>query len=161
LSGPHAYVPRRGVLGWFVKPPLVTEISVVHGWELLTWNLWVAVGVVIYLGLIVAAAVAWRTRPRPRRQLTQVLAQSPIDALLARADYVLRGGPLAASGQHSQNAQLGSHAAANGQVGSNGCARSYDRATSYDMADGDGQIGNGDPSTEAGQPAAGAHRPTR
>jgi alpha-1,2-mannosyltransferase len=167
FSGPRAYVPRRGMLGWFVKPPLVTEISVVHGWQLLTWNLWVAVGVVIYLGLLVEAAVAWRTRRRPRRQLTEVLVQSPIDALLARADYVLRGGPLAASGQHSQNAQVGPHAAANSQVGSNGSAGSYDTAmshdtaASYDPADGDGRIGNGDASTDAGRPAAGAPRPTR
>src|SRR5215813_12575862 len=53
-SGPRAYVPRRGLLGWFVKPPEVTQIMVVHGWQLLTWNLWVTVGVVIYLGLLVA-----------------------------------------------------------------------------------------------------------
>jgi len=161
FSGPRAYVPRRGLLGWFVKPPQVTEITVVHSWELLTWNLWVTVGVVIYLGLLAAAAVAWYKRPRPRRQLAQVLAQSPIDALLARADSVLRGGPLAASGQHSQNAEVASHAAANGQAGSNGSAGSYGTAASYDMADGDGQNGNGDASTEAGRPAAGAPWPTR
>jgi hypothetical protein len=91
-SGSQAFVPRRGLLGWFVKPPEVTQIMVVHGWQLLTWNLWVAVGVVIYLALIAAAIVAWRKRPR--RQVPFITAQSPIDALLARADAVLRGGAL-------------------------------------------------------------------
>ncbi len=91
-SGPQAFVPRRGLLGWFVKPPEVTQIMVVHGWQLLTWNLWVAVGIVIYLALIAAAIVAWRKRPR--RQVPFITAQSPVDALLARADAVLRGGPL-------------------------------------------------------------------
>jgi len=62
-SGPLAYVPRRGLLGWFVQPPEVTQIKVVHGWQLLTWNLWVAVGLVIYLGLLAAAVLAWRGRP--------------------------------------------------------------------------------------------------
>ena len=63
-SGPRAYVPRRGILGWFVKPPEVTQIKVVHGWQLLSWNLWVAVGSVVYLALVVTAIVAWRKRPR-------------------------------------------------------------------------------------------------
>ena len=63
-SGYRAYVPRRGLLGWFVKPPEVTQLTVLHGWKLLTWNLWVAVGSVIYLALLAAAVVAWRKRPR-------------------------------------------------------------------------------------------------
>jgi alpha-1,2-mannosyltransferase len=92
-SGSLAYVPRRGLLGWFVKPPENTQVTVVHGWQVLTWNLWVAVGIVIYLALVAAAIVAWRRRPRQRVAL--VTAQSTIDALLARADAVLRGGPLA------------------------------------------------------------------
>ncbi|HEX6932299.1 MAG TPA: glycosyltransferase 87 family protein [Streptosporangiaceae bacterium] len=91
-SGPRAYVPRRGLLGWFVKPPEVTQVTVVHGWQLLTWNLWVAVGVVIYLALVATAIVAWRKRPR--RHVSIVTPQSTIDALLARADAVLRGAPL-------------------------------------------------------------------
>jgi alpha-1,2-mannosyltransferase len=153
FSGPRAYVPRRGLLGWFVKPPEVTQIMVVQGWQLLTWNLWVAVGVVIYLGLLAAAVVAWRTRPR--RELAPVVAQSPIDALLARADSVLRGGPLAGSGQHRQNVQADSNAAANGQAGSHGSPGSYG------IADADGWIGNGEASTELGRPGAGAPRPAR
>ena len=96
-SGPRAFVPRRGLLGWFVKPPEVTQIMVVHGWQLLTWNLWVAIGIVIYLALITAAVLAWRKRPRLPVPLVTV-EKSPIDALLARADAVLRGGTLVGSG---------------------------------------------------------------
>src|SRR5258706_8303767 len=118
FSGPQAYVPRRGLLGWFVKPPQVTQIMVVHGWNLLTWNLWVAVGAVIYLGLLAAAIRVWRARPR--RRLAPVSAQSPVDALLARADAVLRGGPLAGSCPPRQNAPGGPE----GHFGSHsrGCA---------------------------------------
>ena len=148
FSGPQAYVPRRGLLGWFVKPPQVTQIMVVHGWNLLTWNLWVAVGAVIYLGLLAAAIRVWRARPRGR--LAPVSAQSPVDALLARADAVLRGGPLAGSGQHSQNAQAGS----NGNFGSNGRAGS-------DGQLGDGEVGNGEVGTNASRPKAGAPWPAR
>ena len=57
-------MPRRGLLGWFVKPPEVTQLMVLHGWKLLTWNLWVVVGIVIYLALLVAAFVAWPKRPQ-------------------------------------------------------------------------------------------------
>jgi alpha-1,2-mannosyltransferase len=97
-SGPKAFVPRRGLLGWFVKPPEVTQIMVVHGWQLLTWNLWVVIGLVIYLAFVAEAIIAWRKRPR--RQISIVTPQSTIDALLARADAVLRGsGTLVGSGQ--------------------------------------------------------------
>jgi hypothetical protein len=151
FSGSHAYVPRRGLLGWFVQPPEVNQIMVVHGWQLLTWNLWVAVGIVIYLGLLAAAVMAWRIRPR--RQLAAVTARSPIDALLARADAVLRGGPLAGSGERSQNGEVGSSAGANagfnGMAGSNGGAGA------------DGQIGNGEASMDGSRPTAAAPRPAR
>jgi len=101
-SGSRAYVPRRGLLGWFVKPPETTQIMVVHGWQLLTWNLWVAIGIAMYLALIAVAVVAWRRRPR--RQLTMVTPEkSPIDALLARADAILRGGTLVGSGGPGQD----------------------------------------------------------
>ncbi len=109
-SGPHGYVPRRGLLGWFVKPPEVTQITVVHGWQLLTWNLWVAVGIVIYLALVAAAIVTWHKRPR--RQVPVFMAQSPIDALLARADAVLRGGALAGVSGSADKPPAG----ANGEV---------------------------------------------
>jgi alpha-1,2-mannosyltransferase len=88
-SGSKAFVPRRGLLGWFVKPPEVTQVMVVHGWQLLTWNLWVVIGLVIYLAFVVEAIVAWRKRPR--RPVPLITTQSTIDALLARADAVLRG----------------------------------------------------------------------
>jgi alpha-1,2-mannosyltransferase len=147
FSGPRAYIPERGLLGWFVQPPEVTQIVVVHGWQLLTWNLWIAVGIVIYLGLLAAAVRAWRTRTS--RKLTPVTGQSPVDALLARADAVLRGdGVLPGSGQHSQNAQVGSNVA-NGQARSNGRVGSDDRA-------GAGEVG-----TNGSRPTADAPRPAR
>ena len=155
FTGPHAYVPRRGLLGWFVQPPEVTQIKVVAGWQLLTWNLWVAIGVVIYLGLLAAAVRAWRTRPRPRRQIATISAKSPVDALLARADAVLRGGTFAGSGQDNVNAQVGSTAAANGQAGSNGWTGSNGGA------DTDGHIGNGQESPDASWPGTDAPRPAR
>jgi alpha-1,2-mannosyltransferase len=63
-SGPHAWVPARGLLGWFIKPPQITLVHAVHGWQLLTWNLWIAVGSVIYLTLATRAVVVWRQRRR-------------------------------------------------------------------------------------------------
>jgi alpha-1,2-mannosyltransferase len=106
-SGPRAFVPRRGLLGWFVGAPQVTQIKVVHGWQLLTWNLWVVVGIAIYLGLLASAIVAWRKRPR--RRGAYITGESPIDALLARADAVLRGGPFSGSGQAGSHARGGSN----------------------------------------------------
>ncbi|MGN6792325.1 MAG: glycosyltransferase 87 family protein [Streptosporangiaceae bacterium] len=104
FSGPLAYVPRRGLLGWFVKPPENTQVMVVHGWQLLTWNLWVVIGIVIYLALVAAAIVTWRKRPR--RPVSIFTPQkSPIDALLARADAVLRGGTLVGSGVSGEDDQ--------------------------------------------------------
>ncbi len=67
-SGPRAYVPKRGFLGWFVRPPEVTQIAVVHGWQVLTWNLWVAVGSVVYLALLASAVVLWLRLPRAPQQ---------------------------------------------------------------------------------------------
>lgn len=134
-SGAKAYVPRRGLLGWFVKPPEVTQLTVLHGWKLLTWNLWVAIGAVVYLALLTAAVWAWRKRPR--RVSTVAEPSSPIDALLARADAVLNGSrPLASSG---------SGLAGNGQKASTGA-----------NAD-----GNAEAETTASRPAATAPRPTR
>jgi alpha-1,2-mannosyltransferase len=130
-SGPKAFVPRRGLLGWFVVPPQVTSIKVVHGWQLLTWNLWVAVGIAIYLGLLASAIVAWRKRPRGRA--AYITAHSPIDALLARADAVLRGGSPQGSGQP------GSHA----RVGSNGWASANQANSLVDHVGGDLEVADG------------------
>lgn len=88
-SGPDAFVPRRGLLGWFVKPPQVTQVTALHGWKLLGWNLFVAVGCVIYLALAAWAWPAWRKRPRLAEPPGPTA--SPIGALLARADAVLKG----------------------------------------------------------------------
>ena len=96
FSGPRAYVPRRGLLGWFVKPPQVTRITVVHGWELLTWNLFVAGGSAIYLAMLVVALVGWwrgRSKPPPTAPAAPHAVDTPIDALLARAAAVLKPGP--------------------------------------------------------------------
>jgi alpha-1,2-mannosyltransferase len=133
-SGPHAWVPTRGLLGWFIKPPQIALVHIVSGWQLLTWNLWVAIGSVIYLALLVTAVILWRHRPRraatraSRPRLVPVRAAptpagrtpaartpaartpagaraaapanpagfSPIDALLARADTILKAGATAA-----------------------------------------------------------------
>ena len=90
--GHAAFVPRRGLLGWFVKPPQVTEILALHGWKLLSWNLFVAVGAVIYLALLGLAWPAWRLRRRrDNPDAPDPVAPSPVSSLLARADTVLRG----------------------------------------------------------------------
>jgi alpha-1,2-mannosyltransferase len=141
FSGPQAYVPRRGLLGWFVKPPEVTQIMVVHGWQLLTWNLWVAVGIVVYLALIAAAIVAWRKRPR--RQVPFITAQSPIDALLARADAVLRGGPLA--GVSGDKPPARDEAGASVMTGGNGDAGAGARRT----AGSNGELKSGEANRES------------
>jgi len=100
-SGPRAWVPSRGLLGWFIKPPEIELVHIVHGWQLLTWNLWIAVGSVIYLALLVMAVVSWRRRARPAAVKespavtagpAKSAALSPIDALLARADAILKAG---------------------------------------------------------------------
>jgi alpha-1,2-mannosyltransferase len=118
-SGPKAFVPRRGLLGWFVKPPEVTQIMVVHGWQLLTWNLWVVIGLVIYLAFVAEAIIAWRKRPR--RQISIVTPQSTIDALLARADAVLRGSEtLVGSGQPGKSDKSTGSTEASGVAGDHG-----------------------------------------
>jgi alpha-1,2-mannosyltransferase len=100
-SGPQSWVPRRGLLGWFVRPPSVTKSGALHGWELLTWNLFVVVGCLIYLAILAWVWPAWRRRsrppeppppaepPRPAEQAPELV--NPISALLARADAVLKG----------------------------------------------------------------------
>jgi len=203
-SGPRAYVPRRGLLGWFVRPPVVTQIKVVHGWQLLTWNLWVAVGSVIYLALIVTAIVAWRKwptrldrpgkpgrlvrlwrreqlprphrprgaalpqrevekrqqepqrrpepeppeQPRPqerpkrperrRRPVPVAVAPSSVDALLARADAVLRGdqpvGEAVEAGPESADPEKGwSAGSGNGQFARDGNGQSGGRVRSTEI----------------------------
>jgi hypothetical protein len=164
-SGPRAFVPRRGLLGWFVKPPEVTQIAVVHGWQLLTWNLWVVIGIVIYLALVAAAVVTWIKRPR--RPLAVVTHdKSPIDALLARADAVLRGGALVGSGVSGsgapgqQDKSSGSeHANASWSAGHNGEVSGARQGA----VSGNGETGRDSKTGDTGtsRPAATAPRPTR
>jgi alpha-1,2-mannosyltransferase len=89
-TGPLAFVPERGFLAWAVQPPLIYQVTTLHGWQLLTWNLFVAVGAVLYLGMLVVAALAWRRRPRPQAPAPALPATaSTTDALLARATAIL------------------------------------------------------------------------
>ncbi len=89
-SGPLAYVPERGLIGWFVQPPQSYAVTTLHGWELVTWNLFVVAGTVIYLVMATSAVLAWRrNRAKPPSAPAPPTADIPIDALLARADAVL------------------------------------------------------------------------
>jgi alpha-1,2-mannosyltransferase len=93
-TGKMAFVPERGLLAWAVQPPQIyLQVIALHGWQLLFWNLFVAAGSVAYLGLLVCAWLAWRHRHRPATSPPGGSPSTPasIDALLARADEVLRG----------------------------------------------------------------------
>jgi hypothetical protein len=94
-SGPMALVPQRGLIGWFVQPPQSYAVTTLHGWQLLTWNLFVVAGSVIYLAIVVVAVVLWwrsRAKPPPPAPAAPAVVDAPIDALLARADAVLKPG---------------------------------------------------------------------
>ena len=98
-SGSLAFMPHSGMLGWFVQPPQSYAVKTLHGWQLLTWNLFVVAGSVIFLALLGIAAMAWRrsrsrSTPRPPAPAPQNPVDAPIDALLARADALLRPGAL-------------------------------------------------------------------
>ena len=94
-SGPLAYVPQRGLIGWFVQPPQSYAVTTLHGWELLTWNLFVVAGSVIYLVMAGSAVLQWllnriRDRQKPPPAAAPAPVDAPIDALLARAAALLR-----------------------------------------------------------------------
>jgi len=94
-SGALAYVPQSGLIGWFVQPPLTVAVTTLHGWQLLTWNMFVVAGLVIYLVLAGWAVLDWwrnRQRPKPPPARTRSAVDAPINALLARADAVLKAG---------------------------------------------------------------------
>lgn len=97
-SGPDAYVPQRGLVGWFVRPPLSYNVLQLQGWQLLTWNLFVVAGLIIFVILLVVAGISWRRAkapvPPPPPPPSAPEAEpppepGPIDALLARADSLL------------------------------------------------------------------------
>jgi alpha-1,2-mannosyltransferase len=107
-SGSLAFVPHSGMLGWFVLPPQSIASTRLQGWQLLTWNLFVVVGSVIYLVMLGAAAQAWlrqRSTPRSPAPAPPTPVDAPIEALLARADAVLKPGGLAPSSGDSGAAQ--------------------------------------------------------
>lgn len=108
-SGPQAFVPGRGLLAWRVpqpsasipgQPSQVTTFAT-HGWPLLTWNLFVAVGSAAYLGMLVSV---WPSRRRHHRQnavgssapdgVSTLLAAPPQDDSSARAEPLPDGVPL-------------------------------------------------------------------
>ncbi len=92
-SGDDAYVPGRGLLGWYVQPPEIYQVTHLHGIKLLTWNLFVIAGCLMYLAIVAGAWRIWRAgrrrtgRPTARASMTEML--------LARADAVLSGRPAA------------------------------------------------------------------
>ncbi len=97
-SGPEAYVPQRGLVGWFVRPPLSYNVLQLQGWQLLTWNLFVVAGLLIYVIMLVVAGISWRRSkvpllppppPPPAPEVEPEPEPGPIDALLARADSLL------------------------------------------------------------------------
>ncbi|MHB1592661.1 MAG: glycosyltransferase 87 family protein [Streptosporangiaceae bacterium] len=98
-TGPNAYVPKRGLLGWFTANPQ-TQVTHLHGWQLLSWNLYIAGGAVVFLAMVAVAVVVWRSE-RPTRPRSEPLAAtgSTVDALLARADAVLTTGQPPTTGQ--------------------------------------------------------------
>jgi len=99
-SGPEAYVPQRGLVGWFVRPPLSYNVLQLQGWQLLTWNLFVVAGLIIFVIMLVVAWVSWRRSkmpvppsppppPAPDVEPEPEPEPGPIDALLARANSLL------------------------------------------------------------------------
>lgn len=85
--GPNSFIPQRGLIGWFVQEPSKIPTSTIHGWGLLTWNLYVVAGFAVFLVMVTVAALTWR---KPRPESSPPPRFSPIDALLARADVVLK-----------------------------------------------------------------------
>jgi hypothetical protein len=78
-----------------VQPPQSYAVTTLHGWQLLTWNLFVVAGSVIYLAMAGSAVLQWwrnrnRDLPKPPPVATPAPVDAPIDALLARADALLR-----------------------------------------------------------------------
>lgn len=63
--GPHAFRTHYGLIGFFAGPHPYAEMYHLHGFQLVTWNLYAAGGVVM-LGLAIATATrAWRSASTP------------------------------------------------------------------------------------------------
>ncbi len=95
-SGPLAFVPEKGLLGWFVRPPVSYLVTALHGWQLVTYNLYVLYGIVLFLIMLTAAVLVRRRKPSEPPEppapppKTAPDRASPISAVLARAEAVLR-----------------------------------------------------------------------
>jgi len=60
-TGGSAFVPH-GLVGFNVGRHPMSEIFHLHGLQLIGWNLFVLSGLVLFAGLLIAAALAWRDR---------------------------------------------------------------------------------------------------
>ncbi len=58
-TGPQALVPH-GLVGFFAGRHPKSEIFHLHGVQLISWNLYILAGLVIFAALLAAAALAWR-----------------------------------------------------------------------------------------------------
>jgi len=124
-SGPDAYIPGRGLLGWYVRPPEIYQVTHLHGVKFWTWNLFVLGGCVLYLAMLLGLWLLWRAG-RPRRAKAAPAVASETDALLARADAVLKGDP--PSDEHAACSPQASGQLNGGQL--NGAGQTADRRQS-------------------------------
>ena len=62
-TGPLAFVPH-GLVGFNTRKHPMSEIFHLHGTQLIGWNIYVLAGIVIFAGLVISAAVAWRNSGR-------------------------------------------------------------------------------------------------
>lgn len=66
--GPRAFVPDRGLLGGWGTVKLESwGVARLSWWSEVTWNLFVIAGSAAFLGMVVAAALAWRAHRRTGR----------------------------------------------------------------------------------------------
>ncbi|HUC57173.1 MAG TPA: hypothetical protein VMA95_07215, partial [Streptosporangiaceae bacterium] len=80
-------------------------VTALHGWQLLTYNLFVLSGIVIFLVMLAVAVPVRRRKPQdppaPPPQPEQ-RAPSPLSALLARAETVLKTPESFAARKHQE-----------------------------------------------------------
>jgi alpha-1,2-mannosyltransferase len=75
-SGPRAFVPH-GLLGFNFGPHPLGEIFHLHGFQLISWNVYVLPGLAMLALMVAWAAITWRRR--------RVLPQDPVPARPARS----------------------------------------------------------------------------